>query len=112
MLIIDKLSIKFKSFHSILHDKQNFLSVENYVISGVLDWDIIIRSILNLKEDFLETVNQLIEYHKISLTTSDQGVYYSYYRFIEIINDLELRKSMLQRGTVRIMHHRKYSLFT
>ena len=58
----------------------------------------------NLKEDFvLETINQLIENHGITLTNetivhSDQGVHYSCYRFIEIINDLHLRRSMSRRG--------------
>ena len=58
----------------------------------------------NLKEDFvLETINQLIENHGITLTNetivhSDQGVHYSCYRFIEIINDSHLRRSMSRRG--------------
>lgn len=58
----------------------------------------------NLKEDFvLETVTQLVDNHGISLTKetiihSDQGVHYSCYRFIDIINDLELRRSMSRRG--------------
>ena len=58
----------------------------------------------NLKEDFvLETVNQLIKNHGVSLTAetivhSDQGVHYSCYRFIDIINDFELRRSMSRRG--------------
>lgn len=42
----------------------------------------------NLKEDFvLETI-----------VHSDQGVHYSCYRFIEIINDSHLRRSMSRRG--------------
>lgn len=58
----------------------------------------------NLKEDFvLETVTQLVDNHGISLTKetiihSDQGVHYSCYRFIDIINNLELRRSMSRRG--------------
>ena len=58
----------------------------------------------NLKEDFvLETINQLIKNHGITLTNetivhSDQGVHYSCYRFIEIINDSHLRRSMSRRG--------------
>ena len=58
----------------------------------------------NLKEDFvLETINQLVENHGTALTSetivhSDQGVHYSCYRFIEIINDSNLRRSMSRRG--------------
>lgn len=58
----------------------------------------------SLKIDFvLLTVEQLILEHGISLTTetilhSDQGAHYTSYKFIEIVNDFELRQSMSRRG--------------
>lgn len=58
----------------------------------------------SLKIDFvLLTVEQLILNHGISLTTetilhSDQGVHYTSYKFIEIVNNYELRQSMSRRG--------------
>ena len=58
----------------------------------------------SLKIDFvLLTVENLVLEHGISLTTetilhSDQGVHYTSYKFIEIVNDFELRHSMSRRG--------------
>lgn len=58
----------------------------------------------NLKVDFvLQTVEQLVEKHGISLMKetiihSDQGVHYSSYSFIEIVNNFGLRQSMSRRG--------------
>lgn len=58
----------------------------------------------SLKVDFvLLTVEQLIKEHGISLTAetilhSDQGVHYTSYKFIEIVNDSGLRQSMSRRG--------------
>lgn len=58
----------------------------------------------NLKVDFvLQTVEQLIESHGISLSKetiihSDQGAHYSSYSFIEIVNNYNLRQSMSRRG--------------
>ena len=58
----------------------------------------------NLKVDFvLQTVEQLIESHGISLSKetiihSDQGAHYSSYSFIEIVNNYKLRQSMSRRG--------------
>ena len=58
----------------------------------------------SLKIDFvLLTVENLVLEHGISLTTetilhSDQGVHYTSYKFIEIVNDFELRQSMSRRG--------------
>lgn len=58
----------------------------------------------NLKVDFvLQTIQQLIDDHGISLTKetiihSDQGVHYSSYSFIEIVNNSGLRQSMSRRG--------------
>lgn len=58
----------------------------------------------NLKVDFvLQTVEQLIENHGISLSKetiihSDQGAHYSSYSFIEIVNNYNLRQSMSRRG--------------
>ena len=58
----------------------------------------------SLKIDFvLLTVEQLVNEHGISLTTetilhSDQGVHYTSYKFIEIVNDADLRQSMSRRG--------------
>ena len=58
----------------------------------------------SLEVDFvLETVNQLIEKHDISLSTktlvhSDQGCHYTSYSFIQILKDKRLRQSMSRRG--------------
>ena len=58
----------------------------------------------NLKVDFvLDTINQLVEKHGVSLTKetivhSDQGVHYTSYKFIEIIKNSSLRQSMSRRG--------------
>jgi len=58
----------------------------------------------SLKVDFvLLTVEQLIKEHGIALTAetilhSDQGVHYTSYKFIEIVNDSGLRQSMSRRG--------------
>lgn len=58
----------------------------------------------NLKVDFvLQTVQQLIDNHGISLSHetiihSDQGVHYTSYSFIEIVNNAGLRQSMSRRG--------------
>lgn len=59
----------------------------------------------SLAEDFvLETVNQLIRNHKITLTTetiinSDQGVHYTCTQFIQILKDVKLRQSMSHKAT-------------
>lgn len=58
----------------------------------------------SLEVDFvLETVNQLIKKHGISLSTktlvhSDQGCHYTSYSFIQILKDKKLRQSMSRRG--------------
>ena len=58
----------------------------------------------SLEVDFvLETVNQLVEKHGISLTTktlihSDQGCHYTSCSFIQILKDKKLRQSMSRRG--------------
>jgi transposase InsO family protein len=58
----------------------------------------------SLEVDFvLETVNQLISNHGISLQTetiinSDQGVHYTSYKFIQLINDYNLRQSMSRKA--------------
>lgn len=58
----------------------------------------------SLEIDFvLETVNQLIENHGISLTAetlihSDQGSHYTSVRFIRLIRDSELRQSMSRKA--------------
>ena len=58
----------------------------------------------SLEVDFvLETVNQLIDNHGISLTAetlvhSDQGCHYTSYCFIQILKDKELRQSMSRKG--------------
>ena len=58
----------------------------------------------SLEVDFvLETVNQLVEKHSISLTTktlihSDQGCHYTSCSFIQILKDKKLRQSMSRRG--------------
>lgn len=54
-------------------------------------------------EFVLETVNQLIQTHGISLHAqtivhSDQGCHYTSHRFIEILHDKALRQSMSRRG--------------
>lgn len=58
----------------------------------------------SLKIDFvLDTVRILIDKHGISLSSktmihSDQGCHYTSYKFIEIIESAELRRSMSRRG--------------
>lgn len=63
-----------------------------YVISDSLEVDFV-----------LDTVNQLIDRHGISLHAetilhSDQGCHYTSYRFINILKDKKLRQSMSRRG--------------
>ena len=59
---------------------------------------------VSLEVDFvLDTVNQLIERHGLSLTTetllhSDQGCHYTSYSFIQILKDKQLRQSMSRKG--------------
>lgn len=58
----------------------------------------------SLEEDFvLETVNQLIKKHGVSLNTetlinSDQGVHYRNIKFIQLLKDNELRQSMSRKA--------------
>ena len=58
----------------------------------------------SLEVDFvLETVNKLIDKHKISLSTetlihSDQGAHYTSIKFIELVMNNELRQSMSRRA--------------
>jgi len=58
----------------------------------------------SLELDFvLETVNQLIENHGVSLTSktlihSDQGSHYKSIKFIQLVKDSELRQSMSRRA--------------
>jgi len=58
----------------------------------------------SLEIDFvLDTVNQLIENHGISLTAktlihSDQGAHYTSVRFIRLVEDSELRRSMSRKA--------------
>lgn len=58
----------------------------------------------SLEIDFvLETVNQLIENHGVSLSTetlihSDQGSHYTSVKFIELVNNVQLRRSMSRRA--------------
>jgi len=63
-----------------------------YVLSNSLEVDFV-----------LETVNQLIDNHGISLTSetivhSDQGCHYTSYSFVNILKDKSLRQSMSRRG--------------
>ena len=64
----------------------------SYVLSESLEIDFV-----------LETVNQLIDRHGISLSTetlihSDQGCHYTSCSFIQLLKDKELRQSMSRRG--------------
>ena len=64
----------------------------SYVLSDSLEVDFV-----------LQTVNQLVENHGISLHAetivhSDQGAHYTSYKFIEIIYNKGLRQSMSRRG--------------
>lgn len=66
--------------------------VLSYVISDSREVDFV-----------LETVNQLIERHGVSLSTetlihSDQSSHYTSCRFIQIVKDPQLRQSMSRRG--------------
>ncbi len=64
----------------------------SYVVSESLEVDFV-----------LQTVNQLVEKHGVSLTAetvvhSDQGCHYTSHSFINILNDKKLRQSMSRRG--------------
>lgn len=64
----------------------------SYVLSDSLEVDFV-----------LQTINQLVENHGISLTAetivhSDQGCHYTSYSFINILKDKKLRQSMSRRG--------------
>ena len=64
----------------------------SYVVSDSLEVDFV-----------LETINQLIDNHGISLHSetmihSDQGCHYTSYSFISILKDKKLRQSMSRRG--------------
>lgn len=66
--------------------------VLSYVISASLEIDFV-----------LETVNQLVEKHGVSLHAetiihSDQGCHYTSYSFIEILKNKKIRQSMSRRG--------------
>ena len=58
----------------------------------------------SLEVDFvLDTINLMIEVHGISLQAetiihSDQGCHYTSHKFIDLINDIGLRRSMSRRG--------------
>ena len=58
----------------------------------------------SLEVDFvLQTVDQLIEKHGVTLDSetlihSDQGCHYTSYRFIQIVEDSHLRRSMSRKG--------------
>jgi len=58
----------------------------------------------SLEVDFvLETVNQLVENHGVSLSTetlihSDQGSHYKSIKFIQIVKDIKLRQSMSRKA--------------
>ena len=58
----------------------------------------------SLKLDFvLETVDKLIEKYGVDLSQetivhSDQGVHYTSYKFVEIVENADLRRSMSRRG--------------
>jgi len=58
----------------------------------------------SLEVDFvLDAVNQLVEEHGVSLTAktlihSDQGVHYTSVRFIKLVEDSELRRSMSRKA--------------
>lgn len=63
-----------------------------YVLSGSLEVDFV-----------LETVNNMVEKHGISLDAetlihSDQGCHYTSRKFIQIVKDVGLRQSMSRRG--------------
>lgn len=64
----------------------------SYVLSDSLEVDFV-----------LETVNKLIETHGVEMTKetlihSDQGCHYTSTRFIQLVNDKELRQSMSRKG--------------
>lgn len=63
-----------------------------YVVSNSLEIDFV-----------LETINILVRDHGVSLNEqtlihSDQGCHYTSYKFIELVNSIELRRSMSRRG--------------
>lgn len=79
-----------------------------FYLSTILDaftWQVLAYMLSDpLEVDFvLETVNRLLEQHRISLSTetlihSDQGCHYTSCRFIQIVKDAQLRQSMSRRG--------------
>ena len=88
-----------------------------YIINGIAPWcymttiiDAYTKELLawalsdSLEIDFvLDAVNQLVENHGISLTAktlihSDQGAHYTSVRFIRLVEDNELRRSMSRKA--------------
>ena len=77
-----------------------------YVVSDSLEVDFV-----------LETVNQLIENHGVSLHAetivhSDQGCHYTSYSFINILKDKKMRQSMSRKATAGTMPRRKAFMAT
>ena len=90
--------------------KQVKLILGNFVVDCTSSLDPMTEELLawalskSLEIDFvLETVNQLIKNHRISLTAetlinSDQGSHYTSIKFIRLIKDSALRQSMSRRA--------------
>lgn len=94
VLLTDITYIRFKEdfiYLSVIIDAYT-MQVLSYVLSPSLEIDFV-----------LETVDQLIEEHGISLDQetyihSDQGCHYTSVKFRELINNYSLRQSMSRRG--------------
>lgn len=88
--------------------ERHYVTVRNPYLSTILG--AFTRQVLtyvlsdSLEADFvLETVNRLLEQHRISLSTetlihSNQGCHYTSCRFIQIVKDAQLCQSMSRRG--------------
>lgn len=63
-----------------------------YVLSSSLEADFVKETVENLVRD------HGISLHKETIIHSDQGSHYTSHKFIDIINDNELRRSMSRRG--------------
>lgn len=94
VLLTDITYIPFKGewlYLSVIIDAYT-KQVLSYVLSDTLKLDFV-----------LETVKQLLEKYSLDLSQetiihSDQGVHYTSYKFIEIVENAELRRSMSRRG--------------
>ena len=94
ILLTDITYIPYNGVHCYLSTilDANTKQILAYVLSESLEVDFV-----------LETVNQLIEKHKVNITAetiihSDQGCHYTSCSFIQLLKDKKLRQSMSRKG--------------